>query len=187
MPKQVKPPKYWIPKIVGAYVATENCQSKIEAVIQEIQDDACKPKSECENQNGGVSASNDLLDISERLKNQDNRITQHPMFCVQEKKRDTGFDTSYCDDKCWWNAHELECVFEEPDDLEGWEEFGYKDRWETVMVAFTEGGCKEYINLNGHNHRGELRIYAESFRRCPEMIAIREALMSNAGTHLTGT
>lgn len=26
---------------------------------------------------------------------------------------------------------------------------------------------------------GEVRIYAESFRRCPEMIAIREALMSN--------
>lgn len=51
------------------------------------------------------------------------------------------------------------------------------------MVAFTEGGCQEYIELNGHNdrsraHKGEIRIYAESFRRCPEMIAIREWLMA---------
>lgn len=44
MPKQMKPPKYWIAKIVGAYVATESCQSKIEAVIRDIQADACKPK-----------------------------------------------------------------------------------------------------------------------------------------------
>jgi hypothetical protein len=121
----------------------------------------------------------ELLDISERLKTQDNRITQNPMFCVQEKKRDVGYDSSYADDKCWYDHESGDCVYEEPADLKGWKEFGYKDRWETVMVAFTEVGCQQYINLNGHNHRGELRIYAESFNRCPEMIAIREALMSN--------
>lgn len=38
---------------------------------------------------------------------------------------------------------------------------------------------------NGHNvkrraHKGEIQIYVESFNRCPEMIAIREALMANA-------
>jgi len=51
------------------------------------------------------------------------------------------------------------------------------------MVAFTEKGCEEHLELNGHNyrykaHRGATRIYVESFHRCPEMIAIREALMS---------
>jgi hypothetical protein len=48
----------------------------------------------------------------------------------------------------------------------------------------TEAGCQEYLRLNGHNdrrraHNGEVQIYVESFNRCPEMIAIREALMAN--------
>ena len=117
----------------------------------------------------------ELLDISERLKTQDNRITQNPMFCVQIKRRDVGYDsaneqTIYDDDP----------DFKEPEGDE-WDEFGYRDRWETVMVAFTEEGCLEYLRLNGHNHRGETRIYVESFRRCPEMIAIRASLMANDG------
>ena len=135
---------------------------------------------------GAAVRSSDLLAISERLKTQDNRITQNPMFCVQEEKRDVGYDSSYADNTCWYNKETGETVYEEPDSEKGfestsdeWEEFGYKDRWETVMVAFTEVGCQEYIELNGHNHRGKLRIYAESFNRCPEMIAIREALMAN--------
>jgi hypothetical protein len=50
------------------------------------------------------------------------------------------------------------------------------------MVAFTERGCQEYLELDGHNvrhraFRGEVRIYVESFRRCPEMLAIRAALL----------
>lgn len=134
----------------------------------------------------GVGSSA-LLAISERLKTQDNQCTHNPMFCVQVKRRDTGYDARYADEdsRCWWNAELLECVFEEPKDLTGWEEFGYKDRWETVMVAFTEEGCKEYLRLNGHNHRGETRIYVESFNRCPEMIAIREALMANESSSPT--
>lgn len=134
--------------------------------------------------------SSDLLAISERLKTQDNRITQHPMFCVQIKIREVGYDTGYSDNKCWHNFETMETIYDDDKDFvdapEGkeWDEFGYKDRWETVMVAFTEGGCKEYLDLDGHNvkrraHNGEVRIYAEYFRRCPEMIAIREALMAN--------
>ena len=51
----------------------------------------------------------------------------------------------------------------------------------TVSVS-TEDGCKEHLELNGHNyrsrsHRQQTRIYVESFYRCPEMIAIRESLM----------
>lgn len=123
----------------------------------------------------------DLQTIAERLQTQDNRMTQNPMFCVQIKVRDIGYDAAYADDKCWWNSDDMEVVYEEPKDLEGWEEFGYKDRWEIVMVCFTEKGCDEYLELNGHNdarraHDGEVRIYVESFNRCPEMILIRETL-----------
>jgi len=115
-------------------------------------------------------------------------MTQNPMFCVRIKRRDVGYDSDYATGKCWHNLDNCEETiydddpnFQEPEGKE-WGEFGYVDRWETVMVAFTEGGCKEYMELDGHNvtrraFRGEWEIYAESFNRCPEMIAIREALL----------
>jgi len=114
----------------------------------------------------------------------------NPMFCVQIKVRDVGYDWAYCDSLCWRDgANETTIYDDDPDfkEPEGdeWERFGYRDRWETVMVAFTEEGCKQYLELDGHNvrrraHRGEVQIYAESFNRCPEMIAIRSALMDNS-------
>lgn len=140
-----------------------------------------QPKTE----SAAAVRSSDLLAISERLKTQDNRITQNPMFCVQEKIRDVGYDTAYSDSKCWLDSANETTIYDDDKDFNGepegdeWEEFGYRDRWQTVMVAFTEVGCQQYMNLNGHNHRGELRIYVESYNRCPEMIAIREALMAN--------
>lgn len=139
-----------------------------------------------ENDAGQAVRSNPLLAIGERLRTQDNRMTSHPMFCLQILVRDTGYDVAYADDdgRCWWSAEQLECVYEEPADTTGWEEFGYKDRWETVMVALTEEGLNEYMRLDGHNvkrraHNGQTRIYVESFNRCPEMIAVRESLMAN--------
>lgn len=133
--------------------------------------------------------SSALLAISEQLKAQDNRCTMNPMFCVQIKRRDVGYDSAYAANKCWRDSASDETIydddkdFQEPEGSE-WDEFGYVDRWETVMIAFTEKGCEEYLRLNGHNdrrqaHNGEVRIYVESFNRCPEMIAIREALMAN--------
>jgi len=124
-----------------------------------------------------------LTAISERLRTQDNRCTEDPMFCVQEKKRDVGFDIRWTDKFCWRNSETEEVIYDDdPEFVEpegaGWEKFGYLDRWETVMVAFTEGGCLGYINENRHNHRGKLRVYAESFRRCQEMLAIRAFLLA---------
>jgi hypothetical protein len=124
-----------------------------------------------------------LVAIAERLRTQDNRCTADPMFCVQILVADVGYDASYSDSYCWYSGEQTEVVFDVPENLDGWEKFGYKERWETVMVAFTERGCEEYLALNGHNdrrraHKGKVRIYAESFRRCPEMLAIREVLMA---------
>lgn len=113
------------------------------------------------------------------------------MFCVQIKRRDVGYDADYATGRCWHNSEDCETTvydddkdFKEPEGDE-WSEFGYVDRWETVMVAFTEEGCKQYLELNGHNdrhraHNGEIRIYVESFNRCPEMIFIREYLLNNS-------
>lgn len=131
---------------------------------------------------------NDLSLIGEKLRTQDNLMTQNPMFCVQMKVRDCGFDVAYSKSRCWWNAGKLETVYDDDPDFkepegDGWEKLGYEDRWETVMVAFTEAGCNQYMELDGHNvkrraFRGETRIYVESFNRCPEMIAIRNFLIA---------
>lgn len=111
------------------------------------------------------------------------------MFCVRIKKRDVGFDQAYAENNCWWNAGKMEVIydddpdFKQPPEGDEWDgPFGYQDRWETVMVAFTQKGAEEFLALDGHNvkrqaFRGEVSIYVSSFYRCPEMIAIREALM----------
>lgn len=104
------------------------------------------------------------------------------MFCVQEKRRLVGLDTAYSVRRCWLDSANEETIYDDdegftaPPQGDQWEEFGYIDQWFTVMVAFTEEGCKEYLRLDGHNLK-ETRIYVESFNRCPEMIAIREALI----------
>lgn len=124
---------------------------------------------------------NDLSDISKRLNAQDNRCTLHPMFCLQIKVRDVGYAPQHSDGNTVWinmNSGDYEEV---APDTEGAEEFGYKDRWETVMVAFTEQGILDYMREDGHNvkrraHNGETRIYVESFYRCDEMIRIRNFL-----------
>ena len=121
-------------------------------------------------------------DISKRLREQDNRCTSNPMFCLQIKIRDTGYDPQYADgDTVWIDMQSGDYEEVEPN-TEGAEEFGYKDRWETVMVAFTEQGIEDYMRQDGHNvkrmaYNGETRIYVESFNRCDEMVAVRKLLM----------
>lgn len=124
---------------------------------------------------------NEITEISTRLKTQDNRITYDPMFCVQEKRIVYGMDPQWSDDELWIDTSGgvIEC--DAPADgleTETIVKTGKFEYWEIQMVAFTEVGCQQYIDLNGHNHRGELRIYAMSFRRCPEMLEVRKFLLS---------
>jgi len=127
--------------------------------------------------------SDSLSAIANRLKTQDNRCTSNPMFCVQILVRDVGYDPNYATETVWVNMDSGDYEEVQPGAL-GAEEFGVKERWETVMVAFTEGGCEEYLRQNGHNvkrqaHKGQIRIYVESWNRCPEMIAIRDFLLAS--------
>ena len=137
-----------------------------------------------------ITIPDELRDIGERLRTQNNRSTSDPMFCLQILVVETGLDPQYSDNRCWWNAEMCEVVYdndprEDPDYQEWgkWEESGYRTRWETVKVFFTEEGCNQHMRLNGHNvkrmaHNGEVRTYVEHYGRCPEMMAIREWLMS---------
>jgi hypothetical protein len=130
-----------------------------------------------------------LSKIGELLHTQDNRMTADPMFCVQVKVRGIGYDTDLADGLCWINSNDREDIIFDDDDFnadpegDAWECYGYKDRWQTVMVAFTEKGCEDYLKANGHNvrrlaHNGQVRIYADTFYRCDEMLTIRAYLMA---------
>ncbi len=122
----------------------------------------------------------EIQSIGLRLRTQDNRITQDPMFCVQEKVKVFGINPLWSDAEVWIDTSDGAVECEAPKDgiaTTNIIQTGVFEYWKTVMVAFTEGGCEEYLRQNGHNHHGETRIYVESFRRCPEMIAIRKLLM----------
>lgn len=158
-------------------LSTDRCKAMTHTTTTGTPNDAPQPQS---------VPCDDLLAIGDRIRTQDNRITDQPMFCVQKLVADTGYDPCYCDNECWWNPELCEVAFDNEPEGDGWDgPFGYKLRWEDVMVAFTEQGCEEYLELDGHNirhgaHQGKARIYVKSFNRCPEMITVREFLLANA-------
>ena len=141
-----------------------------------------------------------LLAIGKQLLTQDNRCTANPMFIVQQRRsymcepgegdRDVWLDEDWSevdeetaarlehleDDVVFLDGQEREQAEAE---LSGKTKRGIKFYWEFCMAAFTEAGCQEYLRQNGHNLH-EPRIYAESFNRCPEMLAIRKILMELA-------
>lgn len=123
-----------------------------------------------------------LQEISSQLKTQDNRCTAEPIFYVQGRRRIYGMDTQWTDNTVWIDTYDGAEEVPAPEDGQETDtivQTGYIDVWETLSVAFTEDGCKEHLELNGHNYRHyeEVRIYADTLRRCPEMIAIRKHIM----------
>ena len=118
--------------------------------------------------------SDDLRDISERLRTQDNRITADPMFCVQEKIRDYGYHADYADGHIFAGPEGEEYDSRVP----GSRKVYYKDRWESIRAFFTEKAANDYIRSMRHRH-GEMRTYVEAYLRCHEMLRIRAWLMAN--------
>ena len=109
--------------------------------------------------------------IGKQIAEQDNRCTDRPIFLVQQKVTDSGYDENYVDDVMWIDESgsvadteekdKLETAYEETGDIpDGWTRTGYRDRWEFVTSCFTEQACKDHIAANGHNLR-EPRIYAD--------------------------
>ena len=127
---------------------------------------------------------NELREIGHRLRTQDNRCTAHPIFQVRGLRRHYGMDPRYTDYTVWIHTEDGAHEVDPPEDPGNPGEFiietGYLDVWEVLMVAFTEQGCKDHLRLNGHNYRRyrEVEIYADTLNRCPEMIAIRNALLA---------
>jgi len=124
-----------------------------------------------------MELSRDLLAIGERLRTQDNRATDHPMFSAQEKRREYGYDGDYASDYIWVAYDDAGELSEVAAGTQGARQVYYKEVWHTVMIAFTEKACEDYLRQNRH-HFGETRIYGHTLYRNHEMIAIRAWLMS---------
>jgi hypothetical protein len=129
--------------------------------------------------------------IGELLRTQDNRITSDPLFVVEKKVLDYGYEDGYEEGYSWidfdndhYEADEGEHAnldrLDKNDDVPpGWRKVGYKVRWEFVTCCLTEQGCKDYLKINGHNV-GESRIYAYSGWRNYEWQHVRKAFLNGA-------
>lgn len=139
---------------------------------------------------GGIPA--EIQALIERLHTQDNRITDNPLFAVQQRVAIGGMENGYEDGWVWVNsdseevqdddlAAELNARFTageaEPDSCR---RVGFKECWEFVTGGLTEAGAQAYIDCNGHNLR-QPRIYAYGSYRNAEFIALRRWLMSLRG------
>lgn len=138
----------------------------------------------------------ELRAIGELLRTQDNRVTDQPMFIVQEKRIVIGFDPDYSqgdEDIVWWIDdcqyfmgdelfEKMERAYEETSDIpENWHRHGFTTEWVYVTACFTEQGCKDYLAKNGHNLK-EPRIYADGSYRNAEFRLIRDWLMTLSAT-----
>lgn len=137
----------------------------------------------------------ELSQISNHLHIQDNRGTASPAFCVQVLERIGPIMLDHGSDLFFYDHEQCEAYYHDGHDREQWQELKrlhdqdelpaeftaacYIEKWITVQTCFTEEGCKRYLALDGHNLRQYhgVRIYADTFHRNVEMLAIRNHLM----------
>jgi len=134
-------------------------------------------------------APDNIKKIIESLRTQDNRSTDQPVFCVQEREfliteqghHDTIQWFKWSHGECNRVSDRLEKALDKREISskaipEGYQKFHLKENWRHVQSFFTEAGAKEFITADGHNH-GELRIYAGGSFRNFEFRAIRDFLL----------
>ena len=133
----------------------------------------------------------DFKTIKNSLLTQDNRITEIPIFVVEQKVRIYGLHGAYTDHYVWIDEDTSEEPNEETisylDENHKWEDdieyqnrvyskAYYTEKWEFVTACFTEKGAQDFINAQAHN-LNETRIYVYSGYRNAEWQFIRKMLM----------
>ena len=129
-----------------------------------------------------------IKELIKNLREQDNRITENPIFMLQVKERIYGFDDGYSDNHIWLDRgdeiYDEDLIAELNQKDENYDEIDkryykcyYREEWLNKMPFFTEVGAKNYIAINGHN-LGEHRIYVESGYRNAEWAMIREYFLT---------
>lgn len=133
----------------------------------------------------GLSAILERLQLS--LNTQDGRYTADPFYCVFSK-REIVVDADYDHDQIgWWHqerhveasettARRLELLRRDGRETGEWVKIATKEISYFETACFTEQGCKDFLEIQGHNLRKPY-IYATSLFRNREMLALREALM----------
>lgn len=141
-----------------------------------------------------VTIPPELLAIANNIATQDNRITSHPVFAVQQIREYVGHPDYNSDRIVWTRDHygehieiDSELRIKRLEELHKWgrEVEGYTRHsmirvWEFVTCCFTEAGAKEFIRINGHNLK-EPRIYVYSGWRNEEWQMIRDWLLQLVG------
>lgn len=118
-----------------------------------------------------------LIPIANELAAQDNLATANPIFTVQQRRRDYGYDPSWGGEMVWLDEDGEEQPDGPADEYQRvqWHWVGFKDRMEFVTACLTRKGCEDYIKLNGHNLT-DPRIFVEGGARNEEWRAVRAAL-----------
>lgn len=134
----------------------------------------------------------DIKEIAKNLATQDNRMTDRPIFVVQQKKRIYWLDPAFVGEEniVWMHDGDeyargtdkfryYEKRYSEGHDIpSGWDRCAFQDEWVFVTACFTEQGCKDYIAVNGHNLK-EPRIYAEGSYRNEEWRTVSQFLLDH--------
>ena len=125
-----------------------------------------------------------LADLANELKTQDNLYTADPIFIILETKKIFGMDPEYTDDFEWFDEDDPDFYFESADGRSddemieaGFIKTYYIEHDDFVCAHFTRKAADHYRENNSHRHRNPLKIYVDSMYRCREMIEIREHLM----------
>ncbi len=150
-------------------------------------------------ENVGLKAEREqIYEIGELIRTQDNRITDQPFFAVMTKREMITSEDHDYDRICWvenksgdyveateTQHRRLEAIYQGRYEVkDGWDRFAMKEIDVFVTGCFTEHGCKEYIRLNGHNLNKPF-IFAFGSYRNNEYQKVRKFIMSMPETPAT--
>lgn len=182
---------------IGAYVCNDAIRITQELINKCSEWDArLDTFTRCQEMMESVEAERDQLKaklaeleaIGALINSQDNRHTDQPMFAVMEKRGMVTLDTHDHDRIEWYDpvnvstaddrtASRLEALHRGGRDVKDWERYAIKDVDVFVTACFTEQGCKDFLAIDGHNHR-EPFIYAFGSFRNSEYQSMRNWLKS---------
>lgn len=140
----------------------------------------------------------EITAIGELIRTQNNRITDQPFFAVMTKREIIGSEDHDCDRICWienqsgdyveateTQYRRLEAIYQAKYEVrDGWYRHAMKEIDVFVTGCFTEQGCKDYINKNGHNLNKPF-IYAFGSYRNDEYQTVRKFIMQMPETPAT--
>lgn len=132
-----------------------------------------------------------MVDIGREILSQDNRITDSPIFAVEKLVKYPADSECTYDGYEWFNEHSqviadnvlaarLDEKHNQGKSTGRWRKVYFNEVWEFSTGCFTERGCKNHLEINGHN-LGKTRIYAHGSFRNDEYRSVRKFLIDLAG------